>query len=336
MGNLAVETVGLCKKFTPPRGLKEFLTGAPIREILAVDNISLCVKEKEVFGLVGPNGAGKTTLFNLFCTIVIPTAGSARVGGYDVVASAPHVRRTIGLVTSNERSFYWRLTGRQNLSFFADLYGLPQKNIEKWIEELFDVLDLRSYADRRFDSYSTGMKQRLAMARALLHKPRIIFMDEPTKGLDPTASASLVRLIRERIVAAWGPTVIVSSHNLREIEQLCSRIAIMHSGKMLCCGGLNELCRQLYPYETYQLTVGNVSKPLAENIGKLQGVMSISDLHDDGSIDLEVRLTGEDGVLSDVLRTVLMNGGEVYHCSALPVSLEDVFSHYSSKAAKGF
>jgi ABC-2 type transport system ATP-binding protein len=332
MMNAAVEAVELCKKFIPQRNLRDFLKRDRSREILAVNHVSLLVEDKEIFGLVGPNGAGKTTLINLLCTVIIPTSGAGRVGGRDVIADAAEVRRSIGLVTSNERSFYWRLTGRQNISFFADLYSRPPKETRIWIEELLEVLDLRDCADQRFDSYSTGIRQRLAMARALLHKPKIIFMDEPTKGLDPTAAAALIRLIRERLAAAWSPTIIVTSHNLREIEQLCSRVAIMHLGRILCCGPLAELSRHISPYLQYQLTVGGISREIAEKISTQRGVVGVSTSQDNGSIDLKVQLTGEEGALSAVLRTVLANGGEVHYCSALPVSLEDVFSHVVSTA----
>jgi ABC-2 type transport system ATP-binding protein len=328
--NTVVEAINLCKTFIYQGGLRDLLQGGRPRKTLAVDNVSFFVEEKEIFGLVGPNGSGKTTLINLLCTVVVPNEGTARVGGFDILDSSADVRKAIGLVTSNERSFYWRLTGRQNLSFFSDLYGLSPRSAGTWIEELIEALDLRDFADRRFDGYSTGIRQRFAMARALLHKPRIIFMDEPTKGLDPVAAASLIRLIQGNIVAAWNPTIIVTSHNLREIEQLCSRIAIMYSGRFLCCGGLSEISRRIYPYETYRLTVGNASSELAERISKLRGVAGVSSLCENGNIDMELRIAGENGVLSAVMSTVLANGGDIRHCSALPVSLDDIFSHIIS------
>ncbi|MGB7629658.1 MAG: ABC transporter ATP-binding protein, partial [Candidatus Deferrimicrobium sp.] len=236
-----VEVFGLTKRFKPQRGVKDFLKGNPPAEITAVDNVSFGLEEGEVFGLLGPNGAGKTTLINLLCTLLIPTSGTARLGDIDVVRDPAGIRKLVGLVTSNERSFYWRLTGLQNLRFFSDLYRVPIPGLGEWISELLEALDVSAYADRRFDSYSTGIRQRFAFARALLHRPRIIFMDEPTKGLDPVAAVDLVRLIGERILRMWGPTIIITSHNLVEIERLCGRVAIMDGGKLLKCGSIEML-----------------------------------------------------------------------------------------------
>jgi len=330
----AVEIIALSKRFVPQRGLGAVVRGTPVKEFFALDAVSFSVEAREVFGLAGPNGAGKTTLMKILCTLLIPTAGIARVGGLNVLEDAAEVRRLIGLVTSNERSFYWRLTGRQNLLFFAALYGLPRQ-ATPWIEELLDALDLRAYADRRFDSYSTGIRQRLAIARALLHQPRILLMDEPTKGLDPTAAAALIRLLRERIVPLWGPTIIITSHNLRETEQLCSRVAIMQAGQLLCCGRLDELRRNLFPHTTYRLTTGKLSPSAVEAIANLQGVVGVRAMQGQGSLALEMQLTTENGALSAVLRTVLANGGEVYHCSEVPVSLEEVFDCIVSSSTGG-
>ena len=331
----AVEAASLTKRFHPARGLPELLKGRPSKEVLAVDNVSFSVGQGEVLGLVGPNGAGKTTLINLLCTLHLPTAGTARVEGRDVVKDAAAVRRLIGLVTSNERSFYWRLTGRQNLRFFAELYRVPHREISPRIEALLDALDLRTYVDIRFDRYSTGIRQRLACARALLHRPRVLFMDEPTKGLDPTAAPALIRMIREQIMEIWGPTILITSHNLKEIEQLCDRVAIMSQGRILCCGNLDELRMTVQMVGTHRIRVGNLSPQAVEVVGALPGVFSVRAVENDGSRDLEVRLSGGEGVLSAVLRTALANGGEVYHCSEELVSLEEVFSRVVSSTGEG-
>lgn len=330
----AVETFTLSKRFVYPRGLGDVLKGKAPRESLAVNNVSLGVHVSEILGLVGPNGAGKTTLINLLCTLVIPTAGVARVGGLDVVEDPAGVRRLVGLVTSNERSFYWRLTGRQNLRFFAELYRLPNGSIGPWISELLDALDLRPYADQRFDTYSTGIRQRLAIARALLHRPRILFMDEPTKGLDPNAAAALLQLMRDRIMEVWRPTIIVTSHNLHEIERLCHRIAIMRQGRILCCGSLDELQRSLIPHETYRLTVGKVPADSLAAIAGLGGVIEVQQVPENGYLQLELRLAGGKRALSAVLWSVLAKGGEIYRCSEVPISLEEVFRHIVSSTSE--
>lgn len=330
----AVETKALTKAYRVVGSLVAMFRAGASREVVAVDRASLTVGMGEIFGLVGPNGAGKTTLINLLCTLAIPTAGTARVGGRDVVQDPTGVRRLIGLVTSNERSFYWRLSGRQNLRFFAELYRMPPREIAGRIEELMASLDLGAYADRRFDSYSTGIRQRLAFARALLPRPPILFMDEPTKGLDPVAATELIRLIRERIMAIWGPTIIITSHNLQEIEQLCDRIAVMSRGRIIRCGSLDELRRSVCAYETYRLTVGKLPTGSVETIGGLSGVLGLRKARNNGNLQLDLQLNGGDKVLSTVLQTVLAAGGEVYRCREIPISLQEVFSRIISSRSE--
>lgn len=300
------------------------------RRTVALDGVSLAVPQGEIFGLLGPNGAGKTTLINILSTLVTPTSGTAKVEGLDVRMAPITARRMIGLVTSNERSFYWRLTGRQNLEFFADLYHVPPAESRQRIIELIDTLDLSPFADRRFDSYSTGIRQRFAFARALLHRPRILFMDEPTKGLDPEAAAALMGMIRERIAGVWRPTIIATSHNLREIEQLCSRVAIMHRGRLLRCGTLDELRQTVATYETYRLTVGGLGERVLDAIRLLPGVGDAQAVERDGLLQLDVQLEEGGEALSRVLRKVLAGGAEIRACQQIPVSLVDVFHHVVS------
>jgi ABC-2 type transport system ATP-binding protein len=330
----AVETYALTKAYRVARSFVTMFQTRTLQEVLAVDQVSLTVGTGEIFGLVGSNGAGKTTLINLLCTLAIPSAGTARVGGLDVRQEPAGVRRLIGLVTSNERSFYWRLSGRQNLRFFAELYRLPSRDIPDRIAELLTSLDLDTYADRRFDSYSTGIRQRLAFARALLHRPPILFMDEPTKGLDPVAAVELVRLIRERIMALWSPTIIITSHNLQEIEQLCDRLAIMHRGRIIQCGSLEELRRRVCAHNTYSLTVGKLPPRGVEAISGLRGVLGLCAVRNNGHLQLDLQLNGDGKALSAVLQTVLASGGEVYRCLEVPLSLQEIFHRILSSHAE--
>ena len=304
-------------------------------DVIALDRVSLTVDKGEILGLVGPNGAGKTTLINILCTLIIPTSGSAWVGDKDVLTEASDVRRFVGLVTSNERSFYWRLTGRQNLHFFSNLYHISHRESESWIEELLDVLDLRPYADRRFDSYSTGIRQRFAFARGLLHRPSVIFMDEPTKGLDPLASTELIHLIRERIMALWSPTVIMTSHNMKEIEQLCTKVAIMGRSRILHCGTIYELSQSVSTDKSYRLIVSKLQPGCLEVIEGMRDIVGVQSSRHEGSTHLEITLSGRNGVISDVLRTLLSGGGEVTHCSEVSASLQEIFSRIISSSTGG-
>lgn len=249
----AIETFNLTKLFVQSRSLSRLFLH-PFRKgkaILAVDNINLQVKKGELFCLVGPNGAGKTTLMKILCSLILPTKGTALVNGYDILRDNGKLKDVIGLVTSDERSFYWRLTGRQNLNFFALLYNLTSQQARKRIKELIDLLEIE-VPDKRFQEYSTGMKQRLGIARSLLNNPRILFMDEPTKSLDPTAAHSLRTFIRERLVHEQDKTVFFTTHHLDEAESFSNRLAIMDRGKVVACGSLGQL-RQLIGKPTANL-----------------------------------------------------------------------------------
>ncbi|MEK7816918.1 MAG: ABC transporter ATP-binding protein, partial [Actinomycetota bacterium] len=153
-----------------------------------MNNVNLTVNRGEIFGLLGPNGAGKTTLTKMLCTLILPTRGEATICGHDLIGQQGKIKSSIALISSEERSFYWRLSGRENLRFFAALYGLSRSRAEKRIPELLVQVDMEAAAERRFQEYSTGMKQRMALARGLLADPEVFFMDEPTKGLDPVAT----------------------------------------------------------------------------------------------------------------------------------------------------
>jgi len=199
------------------------------------------VREGEVFGVLGPNGAGKTTLIKILCTLILPTSGEAYVNGYDIVKESGKVRESIGFVTTDERSFYWRLTGRQNLEFFASLHNFYSRDARDIVDELLDVVDLKDRADERFLNYSAGMKQRMAIARGLLNEPEVLFMDEPTRSLDPGAAQSLRDFIKRHIVKERGNTIFISTHNLDEAEELCDRVAIFDEGKINVVGSPDEL-----------------------------------------------------------------------------------------------
>ena len=239
-----IEIFRLTKIFHPLqlrlRSLRPLRRQSPV---CALQEVTLTARRGEILGLLGTNGAGKTTLLKILATVVLPTAGRALVGGQDVCRQANRVRALIGLIAGEERSFYWRLTGRQNLEFFAAFQGLDARAAAVRIERLRDELGLEAL-DRRFGPYSTGMKHRLAIARSLLHEPQLLLLDEPTRSLDPLAAAHLRRLIRDRLVVAQGRTAVLATHNLQEAEELCDRIAILHRGRLVGCGTMEELRRQ--------------------------------------------------------------------------------------------
>jgi len=204
-------------------------------EVVALDHIDLTVGTGEVFGLLGPNGAGKTTLLRIVSTLLVPSAGRVRVLGHDAVRHPEPVRRRIGVVLGGERSVYWRLTARENLLYAAALHDLPSDLAREHATQLLTMVGLAERADDLVERYSTGMRQRLALARALMHDPALLILDEPTSGLDPQAAASM-RTMLEALGRDRGRTIVLATHNLGEAERLCSTVAIIDRGRLLAGG----------------------------------------------------------------------------------------------------
>ena len=230
----AIETKDIIKYFYKERSLSEALRHPFSRKarITALNNLNLRVKYGEIYGLLGPNGAGKTTLLKILSTIMIPDSGKAFIDGIDVLKEPERAKFSIGLVYGEERSFFWRLTGKQNLNFYASLYNMPAKDIAKEVEYVLHLVGLKNEANYRIEDYSTGMRHRLAIARGLLVNPKILLMDEPTLGVDLVGREMLQHLIKN-IVKETGTTVLLITHDLEEAENLCDRIGIIHKGRIV-------------------------------------------------------------------------------------------------------
>ena len=196
----------------------------------AVDGVSFDVEEGEIFGLLGPNGAGKTTIIRIIATVLAPTQGTAEVLGFDIIKDAEEVRKNIGVLTT-DIGVYERFSGRENLRYFGELYGISKEALEKRINELVDLLEMHDFIDRRAGKYSTGMEQKLAIARSVIHNPKIIIFDEPTAGLDVLASQTVLNFMRQS--KKPGGCVIFSTHQMRDAEKMCDQIVIIHKGKMI-------------------------------------------------------------------------------------------------------
>ena len=229
----AISIRNLSKTYPVPfRRLRAFFR-RPVKDpVEALRDGSFDVETGEIFGLIGRNGAGKTTLTKIVATLVQPTTGNVSVHGHDSVEQDELVRREIGLATAEERSFYWRLTSEQNLMFFARLHGLSDRFAKQRIKDLFAKLELDEVARRRFGELSTGNKQRLAVARAMLSSPPVLLLDEPTRSLDPLAAARMRELIKSLAEQDPPVTILLTSHNLAEVETLCARVAIISRGSI--------------------------------------------------------------------------------------------------------
>lgn len=282
------------------------------------------MRRGELFGLLGPNGAGKTTLIKLLCTLITPTMGGATVNGFDLHDEL-QVKGSIGLVTSDERSFFWRLTGRENLNFFATLHNLDSEQRGRRVGQALAQVGLESVADDRFQVYSTGMRQRLAIARALLSNPLILFLDEPSKGLDPTATLQLHDLIRKQLVRERGLTVFLCTHILPEAEKLCDRIAIIQRGRIRACGAMPDLRRSLGLVECYQIRVGALG---GNELGLLRSQFPEAAVveYGGGEAQIEFERFDDEELLNQVIDAVRACGGKIRLASREAVSLETIFA----------
>jgi len=226
-----IETMQLGKIFHPLAWPLSLGGRGPARPVRALHAVSLRVERGETFGLVGPNGAGKTTLLKVLATLVSPSEGTARVHGADILREGAAVRRAVGLSVGDERTFYWRLSGRENLEFFAGLRGLPGRAVRRRVAAVLDLVGLTDLADDVVGRYSTGMRQRLALARALVADAPVLLLDEPTRSLDLLAAGAVRALIR-RIARDEGRTVLLATHDLAEVGAVCDRAAILVGGRV--------------------------------------------------------------------------------------------------------
>ncbi len=291
----AIEARDIVKSFPKQKRLREVLLHPFSREkVTALMGADLKVEPGELFGLLGPNGAGKTTLIKIFCTLILPNTGEAWVAGYPISQSKA-IRHRIAYVISEERSFYWRLTGRQNLEFFAALYDMLPKEAKRRISEALEIVGLSSEADRMFKDYSTGMRQRLAIARGLLMDPEIFFMDEPTRSLDPEATQQFHQFILQELIMRRQKTVFLSTHDLAEAE-LCHRIAILDRGKVRACGtpreikSLSNKCRYRVKLQNLELDYQALLAPI-EGIIKLERLATNSQPYTELALEINPQLS---------------------------------------------
>jgi len=300
------------------------------KPVQALSDVSLSINSGEIFGLIGRNGAGKTTLTKIIATLVQPTTGAVAVLGYDSVKQDESVRRLIGLATAEERSFYWRLNATQNLMFFARLHGMSGRSAKKRINELFDLLELHEVAQRRFGELSTGNKQRLAVARALLPNPPVLLLDEPTRSLDPLAAARMRELIQS-LSRQQAVSILFTSHNLSEVETLCARVAIISRGRIRGIDSPANLRMLTQNTERVRITFRGV--PVAELNRALvpQGVDF--EVEEKGErVSLLLTRQPEDNSLDAVLKALNQIGAIVLDIDTQRATLLDLLTQYETES----
>src|SRR5512147_3106435 len=244
------------------------------KEIVAVDDASFDIQEGELFGLLGPNGAGKTTTVKMLTTLLIPTAGSASVKGFDVVARAEEVRKRIGFIFGGERGLYWRLSGVDNLRYFASLYSLDPDVTKKRIPYLLDMVGLQGRGDEKVQGYSRGMKQRLHVARTLLHNPDILFLDEPTLGLDPIGAREFRQVILN--LQSEKKTILLTTHYMFEADALCDRIAVINHGRIVALDTPTGLKSHVRDLNVVEVETFGIPEPVLAKLRNLPFADSLS------------------------------------------------------------
>ncbi|MBX7199313.1 MAG: ABC transporter ATP-binding protein [Rhodospirillaceae bacterium] len=287
------------------------------RTTQALSDVTLSFAEGEVSGLLGPNGAGKTTLVKILSTVLLPTAGRAFVLGHDVVGETAKVRPLIGIVFGGDRGLHWQLTARETLEYWAALYDVPVREVSRRSVSLLERVGLAAWADTRIENYSRGMKQRLHLARGLISDARVLFLDEPTIGMDPLAARDFRGLVKE--LKAEGRTILLTTHDMAEAEAVCDRVALIDHGRVLAIETPASLAQMVSAYERIDYDHGDPG--LAVALRQLPGIAAVT-LQDGGAH----RITMTDGAAIQSILQFLVGAGVTSLRTSRP-SLEEVYVH---------
>jgi ABC-type multidrug transport system ATPase subunit len=323
---VAVRVEGLSKRFSIRRSLAEIIARPfTFKYAEALRGVSCEIHEGEFFGLLGPNGAGKSTLFKTLATIVTPDSGSATVLGCDVLREPDAVRQFLVPVVADERSLRWRLSSRENLRLYAVLYGVPKATMADRIEEVLDVVQLRHTDNQMVGQFSSGMKQRLLIARALLAQPRVLLLDEPTRGLDPVSARRLRLFLRDEVCHRHGCTVLLATHNTEEAFEMCDRVGILERGRLLVAGSAARLAAQ-YSEPRYRLWTDRADHPALTALLRagLADDLSPGEADGDGWIPVEMKVPGAAAFAPRVLEFLVHHGVTVARFERAPLSLADL------------
>jgi ABC-2 type transport system ATP-binding protein len=291
------------------------------KEIIAVEDISFEIGSGELFGLLGPNGAGKTTTVKMLATLLIPTAGSALIQGYDVVRKANEVRKRIGFIFGGERGLYWRLSGIDNLRYFASLYHVDPQVAKKRIPYLLEMVGLQERGNERVEGYSRGMKQRLHVARTLLHDPQTLFLDEPTIGLDPVGARDFRQVIRN--LQLEKKTILLTTHYMFEADALCQRVAVINHGQIVALDSPEGLKQHVSDLSVIELEVFGIPPEIIERLRAQPYVDAVAVQNRDQRQVLQVQSLRGSAAVPDLMAS--LNGVRVGRVQVREPTLEDAY-----------
>ncbi len=324
----AIVTDGLTRTYRKPRKRKWWWTKSTpekdeTREFVALDQVSLEVREGELFGLLGPNGAGKTTLIKILTTLLAPSAGTARVDGLDVVADADAIRPRINMVSGGESSGYGILNVRENLWLFARIYGVPTAIAKERIDKMLAIVGLTEKATSRISHLSTGQRQKMNFCRGFITDPKILFLDEPTLGLDVTSARAIRGFVKEWLKEQPNRTLLLTTHYMAEADELCDRLAIIDKGKVLACDTPANLKRRVQKYPIYEISLAPGANKW-DTVSTLAGVHQCTATTTPTTVELKVSLV-EEPAIGAVVQSLVNAGGHVLSMKKVEPTLEDVF-----------
>jgi ABC-2 type transport system ATP-binding protein len=344
MQKTAIEAVQLVKQFPQKKtrnnseGIKNgkslFRKKDTRGTFTAVDGVDLSIYQGEVFGLLGPNGAGKSTTIRMLCTLLEPTSGSATVNGFDIIKQSSQVRQSLGTLLAGERSIYWKMSGRENLEYFAALYHIPPKVAKQRINQLLERMEISDRANEMVEKYSTGMKQRIAISKALLANPPILLFDEPTLGLDPQAARNVRDLILQ--LKSEGHTILLTTHYMEEADLLSDRIGIIDQGKIIALDTPANLKDRIQQKEVIHFEVSGWFESLANQITQISDVENLiaKPAARDSLFEVSLQTSNSRLIIPEIFERVNTNGTQLVNMNILKPTLEDVFIHLTGKALR--
>lgn len=303
--------------------------GRGSRARTAVDGISFEVTPGQLFGILGPNGAGKTTTIKVLLTTLLPTSGTVRVAGHDVVRDTTAVRRKLGAVLGGDKGFFDRLMARSNLAYFADLYEVPHRTQRTRIPELVELVGLSGRADERVETYSRGMRQRLHIARSLLHDPSVLVLDEPTNGIDPVGARESRELVAR--LSSRGTTILLTTHYMHEADTLCDQVVVMREGKLVASGAPRDIKRLAGTGRVVELELAGVSPMRIDLLRELPGVLALHVQALDQRQLVQVHTAADVDCVSLLVRH--FGADDVRRVETREPSLEDAYVSLVSSAA---
>ncbi len=298
--------------------------GKVVKTINALDGVSLTISRGEIFGLLGRNGAGKTTLIKILTTLLAPTSGQAFVNGLDVTRYVLPVRQRIAMVSGGEQSGYGILTVREQLWMFAQFYGVPSRVAHKRIDELLDAVELADQANQKIYTLSTGMRQRINLCRALISDPQILFLDEPTVGLDVEASRVVRNYVRNWMRQNPERTVLLTTHYMFEADELCDHVAVINHGQIVAQGTTNDLKRDLQEHARFQLELAEWMPAFVERLRSTDGVVEAEVEKRQGRVELRLSLSCEE-LIAPAMAALSELGGRILTLRRIEPTLEEAF-----------